>query len=97
MATNPTTNEVNYERMPAGMDMDETDINLRSHFSRMSEEKLREYRSHWLDDQVEQWDGNFTVDGNLFLPCSERDVEIEEYRRVLEEHLRFRGVWPKKG
>ena len=35
--------EPNYERMPAGMAMDETDVNLRAHFSRMSDEKLAEY------------------------------------------------------
>ena len=42
-----------------------------------------------------EWDDNFTSDGNLFLPCSERDVEIAEYRRVLEEHLQFRGIAAK--
>ena len=38
------------------------------------------------------WDGNFRNDGVLFLVCSERDVDIEEYRRVLIEHIRFRFV-----
>ena len=36
------------------------------------------------------WDDDFRDDGVLFLVCSERDVEIEEYRRVLVEHIRFR-------
>ena len=35
--------DVNYEVLPTGMAMDETDINLRAHFSRMSDEKLAEY------------------------------------------------------
>ena len=42
------------------------------------------------DDQVMAWDDNFRDDGALFLVCSERDVDIEEYRRVLSEHIRFR-------
>lgn len=90
-------NEVNYERMPEGMAMDETDINLRAHFSRMSDEKLAEYEPTWSDDQVIDWDGEFRYDGSLFLVCSERDVEIEEYRRVLVEHIRFRFANKAKG
>jgi len=82
--------EVNYERMPAGMAMDETDINLRAHFSRMSDEKLQEYNPRWTDEELMAWDDNFRDDGSLFLVCSERDVEVEEYRRVLVEHIRFR-------
>jgi hypothetical protein len=84
------TSDLNYERMPAGMAMDETDINLRAHFSRMSDEKLKEYEPTWTDDEVMAWDDNFRDDGTLFLVCSERDVDIEEYRRVLIEHMRFR-------
>jgi hypothetical protein len=83
--------EVNYETLPAGMAMDETDVNLRSYFSRMSDEKLAEYVPTWTDDQLIAWDDeNFRDDGTLFLTCSERDVDIEEYRRVLVEHIRFR-------
>ncbi|MGD9720657.1 MAG: hypothetical protein AB7O59_16360 [Pirellulales bacterium] len=82
---------INYERLPEGMAMDETDINLRSYFSRMSDEKLAEYDPRWTDDEVIGWDSeNFREDGTLFLICSERDVDVEEYRRVLEEHIRFR-------
>jgi hypothetical protein len=82
--------DVNYEVLPAGMAMDETDVNLRSYFSRMPQEKLAEYVSTWTDDVVITWDGNFRDDGTLFLTCSERDVDIAEYRRVLVEHIRFR-------
>lgn len=84
------SNEVNYERMPAGMAMDETDVNLRAHFSRMSDDKLAQYRATWTDDEVTAWDEDFRDDGTLFLVCSERDVEMEEYRRVLVEHIGFR-------
>jgi hypothetical protein len=82
--------DINYELMPAGMAMDETDINLRAHFSRMSDEKLSEYNPTWTDEQLTAWDEDFRDDGALFLVCTERDVEIEEYRRVLVEHIRFR-------
>ena len=85
-----TDPNINYEILPAGMAMDETDVNLRSYFSRMSDEKLTEYNQRWSDEEVIAWDGNFRDDGNLFLVCSERDVDIEEYRRVLSEHIRFR-------
>lgn len=87
---------INYERLPAEAEMDETDINLRSYFSRQSDERLREYNPAWTDEEVIRWDDNFTSDQTLFLPCSERDVEIDEYRRVLEEHLRFRGLAPQE-
>jgi hypothetical protein len=87
---NESKTEVNYERLPVGMAMDETDVNLRAHFSRMSDEKLAEYQPTWTDEKVMAWDGDFRDDDVLFLICSERDVNIEEYRRVLVEHIRFR-------
>jgi len=37
-----------------------------------------------------EWDGNFKSDGDLLLPCSERDVDVAEYRRVLEQCIRYR-------
>lgn len=90
MSESKPQEELNYETMPAGMAMDETDINLRAHFSRMSDDKLAEYVSTWTDEQVMAWDDDFRDDGTLFLVCVERDVEIEEYRRVLVEHIRMR-------
>ncbi len=82
---------INYERLPEGMAMDETDINLRSFFSRKSDEELAEYDPTWTDEELMAWDSeNFRDDGTLFLICSEREIEVEEYRRVLEEHIRFR-------
>ena len=36
------------------------------------------------------WDGNFRSDGGLMLVCCERDVDVGEFRRVLEEHLAYR-------
>lgn len=88
--------ETNYELLPEGVPKDETDINLRSYFSRLADEHLLAYDPTWSDDQVQAWDDNFTSEGELFLPCSEREVLIDEYRRVLEEHLRFRNLWPTR-
>jgi hypothetical protein len=80
----------NLERMPADLPMDETDVNLRAHLWRIPDERLAEYDPAWSDEQLMEWDGNFRDDGCLFLVCSERDVEVDEYRKVLEEHIRFR-------
>lgn len=82
-----------YEHLPAGVPMDETDVSLRAYLSRLTEEHLAQYDLSWTDDQVIEWDGNFRLDGNLMLVCVERDVDITEFRRVLEDHLRFRGIW----
>lgn len=71
---------------------DETDIAIRAYFTRMSDERLREYRSDWTDEQIIEWDGNFRADGALMLVCCERDIDIEEYRQVIEEHIQRRGL-----
>ena len=68
--------------------MDETDVNLRAYLEGLNEVHLAKYNSEWSDEEVKEWDGNFRSDGALMLVCCERDVEIEEYRRVLEEHIR---------
>jgi len=82
----------NFEQEPWTDAHDEASINLRSYFDRIPDEKLTQYSPGWKDQQVIDWDGNFRDDGALFLPCSERDVEIEEYRQVLEECLRYRDL-----
>ncbi len=71
---------------------DETDVSLRAYLIRMSDQRLREYDPGWSNDQVIEWDGNFRSDGALMLVCCERDVEITEYRQVLEEHLVRRAI-----
>lgn len=70
--------------------MDETSVNLRAYFDRMPDEKMRLYSPSWSDEQVIEWDENFRNDGNLLLLCSERDVEVDEYRKVLEQCIRYR-------
>lgn len=83
-----------YEHLPAGVPMDETDVSLRAYLARLSDEHLAEYDPSWTDERVVEWDGNFRSDGALMLVCCERDVDVTEFRRVLEEHLVFRGIRP---
>jgi hypothetical protein len=84
--------ELNYERLPADQAMDETDISLRAYLAGLEESHLSEYDPSWSDEQVIAWDGNFRDDGALMLVCCERDVEIDEFRQVLVEHMQFRQI-----
>lgn len=81
----------NFEQEPTGEPLDETDINLRAYFDRMDDEKMRQYSEAWTDDRVMEWDDNFRDDGNLFLLCCERDVDVKEYRRVLSQCIEYRN------
>lgn len=81
----------NFEQEPYDGPPDETSVNLRAYFDRMPDEKMLQYSPVWTDAQVIEWDGNFRDDGVLFLVCCERDVEIQEYRKVLEACLRYRN------
>ncbi|MBI2423897.1 MAG: hypothetical protein HYV27_13785 [Candidatus Hydrogenedentes bacterium] len=84
--------KIEYEHLPAGMAMDETDYGLRYYLTELSDEHLMQYDPAWTDEEVIAWDDNFTEDGNLFLVCCERDIDIAEFRAVLEEHIEFRGL-----
>lgn len=81
----------NFEQEPSNHPMDETDINLRAYFDRMDDEKMQQYSANWTDAEVIEWDGNFRDDGELMLFCCERDVEVDEYRRVLEACIEYRN------
>jgi len=81
-----------FENLPADTPSDETDIGLRAYITRIEEEKLAGYDPSWTDEQIAEWDGNFKNDGGLMLVCCERDVEIGEYRTVIDEHLRRREI-----
>lgn len=85
-----TKQERDFEHLPGDGPLDETDVALRAYFARLTDEQLARYDSTWPDERVIDWDGNFRSDGVLMLTCCERDVDIEEYRTVLEKHLRFR-------
>ena len=79
-----------FEDAPYAEPPDETDVNLRAYFESLSESKVDSVDLAWSDDQLRRWDGNFRNDGVLMMVCCDRDVEIEEYRRVLAEFLEFR-------
>ena len=87
MTTEPNWN---FEGEPAFEEMSETGINLCAYFDRMADDKLRQYSRAWNDEQLMEWDGNFKSDGDLLLPCSERDIDVTEYRRVIEQCIRYR-------
>ena len=70
---------------------DETDISIRAYFCRLLDERLREYSKDWTDEQVIEWDGNYRCDGALMSACVERDIEIEDYRKILEKLIERRG------
>lgn len=81
----------NFEQEPWEESPDETSVNLRAYFDRLPDDKLSQYTPSWSDDELIAWDGNFTEEAALLLPCSERAVEAGEYRRVLEQCLRYRA------
>ncbi len=81
---------VDYEHLPDDGPLDETDVSLRAYLASLPESKLREYDPMWTDDRVQEWDGNFRNDGELMLVCCERDVDMQEFRSVLERHLKYR-------
>jgi hypothetical protein len=81
----------NFEEEPWGDELpDETSVNLRAYFDRMPDEKMRAYSPEWSDERILEWDGNFKSDGALMIACSERDVDIAEYRRVMELARQYR-------
>ena len=82
---------VSFEHWPPDMAMDETDVSLRAYVSRLDEDHLAKYDRNWSDEQVMEWDGNFRSDGDLMLVCCERDVDMDEYRRVLAACVEYRN------
>ena len=81
----------NFEQEPTDEPLDETAINLRAYFDLMPDEKMQQYVSDWSNAQIMEWDDNFRDDGNLMLLCCERDVDVREYRRVLENCIQYRN------
>ena len=81
----------NFEQEPFVDELpDETSYNLRAYFDRMPDDKMRQYQREWTGEQVMDWAGDFREDGNLMIACSERDVDVEEYRRVLHLAIAYR-------
>lgn len=81
---------MDYEHLPGDGPLDETDVSLRAYLASLSDAHLAEYDRDWSDAQVLSWDGNFRSDGALMLVCCERDIDIAEFRRALDEHIRNR-------
>ena len=81
-----TSDPYDLERLPDDPALDETDVALRAYLSRLSIDRLAAYDPSWSDDEVMAWDGNFRSDGALMLVCCERDVDVHEFRTVLERH-----------
>ena len=81
----------NFEQEPTDEPMDETSVNLRAYFDRMDDDKMRQYVPSWSDEQVIEWDGNFTSDGTLLVPCCERDIDVHEYRQVIAQAIAYRN------
>ena len=82
--------QLEFEKSPTANGKDETDYAVRSYVAAIPAERLALYDPAWSDEQVQDWDGNFRSDGALMLVCCERDVDVEEFRRTVEEFLRFR-------
>jgi len=84
----------NFEQEPfVDESPDETSFNLRAYFDRMSDDKMRAYNPQWTDEELVAWDGNFKVeedDPSLMLGCSERDIDVAEYRRVIDQAIAYR-------
>lgn len=89
--------EWNFEQEPRPDPGDETSVNLRAYLDRMPDEKLAAYRREWTDAEVRDWCGDFRDDGVLFLVCSERDVEVDEFRREVEACLQYRSRLRSRG
>jgi len=81
----------NYEQEPRTDPGDETSVNLRAYLDQMDDAKMQEYRPEWSAGEVIAWCGDFRDDGNLFLVCSERDVDVHEFRRELEASIEYRN------
>ncbi|MBX9600156.1 MAG: hypothetical protein K2X35_04090 [Bryobacteraceae bacterium] len=81
----------NFEQENPDPRNDETSYNLRAYFDRMDDAKLLQYQPEWSDEQVVEWCGDFTDDGGLLIACSEREVDVHEFRRVLHQCIEYRN------
>ena len=81
----------NFEAEPTREQVSETSFNLAAYFDAMPDAKLATYDPAMNDDDVMAWDGNFTSDGDLLIPCCETDdVDVAMYRRVIAHCIEYR-------
>jgi hypothetical protein len=82
----------NFEGEPPFEEMSETGLNLCAYFDAMSDVKLKTYDAAFTDEELMEWDGNFTSDGDLLLPCCEtEDVGPAMYRRYVAQCIAYRA------
>lgn len=82
----------NFEGERPFPDMSETGVNLCAYFDAMPDEKLQTYRAGLSDEELMAWDGNFTSEGNLLLPCCEsEEVDPAMYCAYIEACIRYRN------
>jgi hypothetical protein len=81
----------NFEGERPFPDMSETGVNLCAYFDAMPQAKMRTYRADFSDQELMAWDGNFTTDNELLLPCCESEVvDPAMYRRYIEACIGYR-------
>ena len=83
-------NAVDFE-LSTAQELDETDCALRAYIASMDDDKVKTYRRAWDDATLITWCGDFRSDGCLMLVCCEREIDVGDFRRVLEEYILFRG------
>jgi len=80
-----------FETDPPFEEMTETGINLCAYFDALPDAKLSTFDPAFTDEQLMEWDGNFTSDGELLLPCCEsEEVDVAMYRRFIAACMRYR-------
>ena len=81
----------NFEGEPPFEEMSETGVNLCAYFDAMPDAKLATYDPAFSDEALMAWDGEFTSEGTLLLPCCEsEDVDPAMYRRYIEACIAYR-------
>jgi hypothetical protein len=81
----------NFEGEPPFEPRTEAGINLCAYFDAMPDAKLRAYDPGMSDEALMEWDGNFTSEGDMLLPCTEsEEVDVEMYRRYIAACIRYR-------
>ncbi|MGE0408233.1 MAG: hypothetical protein AB7P23_03100 [Amphiplicatus sp.] len=73
--------------------MTETGVNLCAYFDAVPQSKMITYSPFMTDEELIAWDGNFTEEGVLFLPCCESEnVDPQMYRRYIEACIAYREL-----
>lgn len=80
-----------FELEPPFEEMSEAGINLCAYFDAMPDSKLGTWNPEFSDAELMDWDGEFTSDGTLLLPCCEsEEVEPAMYRRFIAACITYR-------